>query len=411
MDHDRETPRAVGGFSTPFMGRILRDPDPGPFAGAGGGGSPAPTENPASGQTAAEPPAQTQQPLGGERPSFNPNSDPAPSGAASPGGSVVDANQPAGAGITQQQAAWTSIRDAARTFGYDPGDQFQDDASFLGHLITSAQRAQQADVYARLGQQLAPHAADIQGYLAQRQQQQAQPQRNPWEPPPFDERWAALVERDQATGVYIARPGVPPEIARQVNEYADWQARFQRNPTEFITQAAQAQAREIAAQTFREQYAQVQREQTVQSILAENRSWLYQTDAAGQVVRQHGGQPALSAAGTRYAAHIRSLQQAGVTDPRMQDTIAKQILRGELAAAQAQQGQQQGNQAASPQTQQAVHRPNQNPLGTLPPTERQTTPGAQGTEPSYAGTDLRSALARAFAAEGITDNDFAPPGV
>jgi hypothetical protein len=113
--------------------------------------------------------------------------------------------------------------------------------------------------------------------------------------------------------------------------------------------------------------------------------------------------------GARYMTHLQAVRGMGVTDPRAQDMLAKQLLQGEMALAGQQQQAQAATAAASPQAQQAAHRPPVNPLQAAPPTQRRANPAA--TEPSASGKSLRELLAEGFAAEGITDADFANVGM
>lgn len=316
---------------------------------------------------------------------------------------ALGSGQPAGAGAGN----WQSVREAASAiYGYDLS-QFNDDRSALAHLIQQAQAAKQRDYYADLGRQIAPRAGEIRQFLSNQQQHQNQPkQRQAWEAPEFDPRWQALVDRDESTGMYLSKPGVDPEIARKVNEYANWRTNFDRNPAEVLNGMVESRAREIARQVSDEQFRGYREQQEVSSILSQNASWLYQTDEQGRPITNPAtGRPMASAMGQRYMTHVENLTRSGVTDPATQNMMAKQLLQGELATLRLQQ-LEQGAAANNPQSRQAVSRPNVNPAQTVEPSRIGQVAGA--TEPDQRGQSLRDRLAMAFQAEGITDSDFEP---
>jgi hypothetical protein len=315
------------------------------------------------------------------------------------------ATQAVGEGQAAQQSSeqWQSIREAASAYGYDLS-QYQDDRAALAHLIQSAQAARQANVYAQLGQQLAPHAQQIQTYL-QQQQQPAQQAPNPWEPPEFDERWLGLVDRDPATGLFVGKTGVPHEIVAKVNSFAQWQQKWSTQGPQMVEQMVDRRVGDVVARAVQEQLARYQRSQAVDQIVAQNSAWIYQRDQQGNVVRDHQGNPLPTPQGVRYAQHVRSLQQHGVMDPRAQDQLARQLVAGEYALAAGQQGQ-----AAAPPAQQqnalVSGRQQVNPLQTRPQPARAATPGV--TEASTEGKSLSELLREELDKAGITDVDFEP---
>ncbi|SIO37461.1 hypothetical protein SAMN05444166_4193 [Singulisphaera sp. GP187] len=318
----------------------------------------------------------------------------------------ADPNNAAGATQATSASQWRGIRDVAQDRGFRFDHTVTDDQSALEYLLRRADQNRQADFYAQLGRQLAPQAPQIQNYLQHQQQQAqpAQPQRNPWEAPEFDERWVSLVEQDQATGLFVAKQGVQHEIAQKVNEFVAWKKNYDRNPAAVINGMVEAKAKEIAKSEFQEQFASQQREQTVQSIMADNSRWLFQADASGQRAFDYNGQPILSPLGAAYLEQLKVVRQMGVTDPRHQDKLAKDLVRGQLAAAQYQQQGQQQAQAANQATQQAVAQPNRNPLQALPSAQRRVNPAA--TDPNEAGLSLSERIMRDLKANGVTDEDI-----
>lgn len=319
----------------------------------------------------------------------------------------TDPNQRAGTAQPAQPAPpqWQSIREAAAAQNFQFDGTVTDDRTALNFLLAQANRGRQENVYAQLGRQLAPQANQIQAYLAQQTTPQpATPARQPWEAPEFDERWAGLVTQDPGTGLYTSNQGVPHEIAQKVNAYAEWKKNYDRNPAAVINGMVEQRAKAIATQTFQEQFAAQAREQTIGSIVAENRTWLYQVDQSGQQLRDFQGQYIPTPIGAAYIQQLRAVQQMGVTDPRMQDKLAKDLVRGQQAQAYQTQHWQAQQQAANPQTRQATGQPNVNPLQALPPNQRRQTPGA--TEPSTKGQSLAEMLRAGLAAEGVTDTDI-----
>ena len=348
-----------------------------------------------------------------DRPDFN-----APSASASSDSSEAlsdpsqratpaDPNQRGGLTQPNQQATneWQSIRDAATAYGYQAPANITDDRAFLVHLLQQAQGNRQQDFYAQLGRQLAPQAHGIQQYLSQQTQPQQPAARPEWEAPEFDERWIGLVDRDPTTGLYVAKQGVPHDIATKVNSFVEWKTKYDRNPAAVLNQMVEARASAIAKTTFDEKFAEQSRQQTISRIMSDNSAWLYQVDAAGQrVVNPVTGQPSYSPVGAMYVQQLQAVRQMGVTDPAQQDALAKQLVRGQYALAQQQQAQAAAGQAGNPQTQQALNQPNRNPLQAQPPTQRRKNPAAP--EPSQAGMSLTEMLRASLAEEGVTDADI-----
>jgi hypothetical protein len=313
----------------------------------------------------------------------------------------------------ETSAAWRGVIDSAREYGYDFGGQVPaNDNAALYQLITNAreadrlrQQAQEQDRYTRLGQALAPHAERIMPLI---QNPQAQPQqREPWQPPEFDQNWLALVQRDEQTGVFVSRPGVDPEVARKVNAFDQWQTKFQTNPAEFVSQAAEARANEVFERRIAEWSARNEQQSTARRIVNENAAWLYLTDATGNMVADPGtGQPALTPTGARYAQIMGELATNGISDLTYRDRVAKSILSAEISARN-QQTQAVQSQVAPVQAAAARGAgPNVNPLQALSPIARQSTPGA--TTPSTEGQTFADVLRRRMAEAGVTDASLTP---
>jgi hypothetical protein len=365
--------------------------DPEQVTPAAGGGEPAqPTLNSTAGLSQSDLSAPPD-PTGGS------------AAALAEGGAGTPGTAPAGATTAAEQAM--SIRDAANYYGLDLSN-YQDDAQAFAHLVQMARQAQQRNFYAELGQQVAPHAEAVQQYLREYQQRQqaAQPaKRQPWEAPEFDERWLQLVDRDQATGRYVPKPGVSPLLADKVNDYADhldrWTSSLARNPMEALSPIIEQVATKLIETRFGAHQATLEAQQIIQG----NEAWLYATDANGRRLLGPDGRYQPSPLGARYYTHLQTLQWAGVKDARTLDTLAKQLLSAEIAQGQAQAaaGQQQ---AAGAQAVQQLGRPQINPGQAVSPSRRPIVPGA--TDPDAEGLSLSEQMRRAMAEEGITDADF-----
>ena len=247
----------------------------------------------------------------------------------------TDPNQRVGATPPAAPAAegWQSIREAAQAQGFQFDHTVTDDRTALNFLLRQAGAARSSDIYAQLGRQLAPQAQGIQAYLAQQTQPQQSTPKPAWEAPEFDPRWVELVELNQQTGLYVAKPGVGHDVAAKVNAYAEWKQGYDRDPAKVLNGMVEARARSIAQETFREQFAAQQREQTIGELVHENSAWLYQVDQGGQRTRDYQGNFIPTPVGAAYLTQLQAVRQMGVSDPRQQDALAKQLVRGQYAQA------------------------------------------------------------------------------
>jgi hypothetical protein len=376
------------GFSFPAVGRILLDPDP-PASAGGSEGS----EGMASSQTAAP------------EVGFSPSDQGAGSIAAAPagGGAVGDGAVAAGAALasgTDTQAAtnWLSIRDAAREYGLDLSSHATDRDALL-HLVGEARRAQEANYYAQLGQAIAPHAEDVRTFLNERRAANEKPKVSEFEPPAFDDRWLALVDRDPQTGLFVGKPGVPAEIVKGVNEYARWQERFQKNPVEFFQGYQSKVLPDLVSKEVDRRLAEFETQRAIDEIVRTNTPWLYQKDQNGHPLMVNG-QKVPTPAGVAYMQAVSMLRGSGVSDPRTQDQLARQLL-----VAQAYQAQAAAPPPVAPaQAAGAAMAPSVNPLQANDPARRAVTPGA--TEPVTDGLSLVEIMRRNFSSSGISDADF-----
>lgn len=351
---------------------------------------------------------------------FNPANEPASGVASQAGSQLGGASGVAGIQGGQQQQSqsspgasdeWESLMDSARGLGYDFGEQqFNDDRQFLLHLLNQSHANRQADYYAQVGRQIAPHLQSFQQYLGQQQgfqgQQQRQgvpqqQQRPEWEPPEFDREWLQLVDQDPRSGRYLAKPGVNPVIADRVNEFDRWQQKYGQNPVAPVRAMMQHELPGLIQSQVAQAIQQYQHQQTVNSIVDRNSEWMYQRDASGRVAMGVGGVPIPTPQGMRYGQLVQQLERSGMRDPNQVDQFARNLLMGELAQGQLRSGQQQVDPAQQ-RNGLASSRTQTNQLQSLPASQRQVTPGA--TEPDATGISLTEML-RANLAE-FSDADF-----
>jgi hypothetical protein len=385
--------------------------DPMSDAGGGAGGTPN-----AQGQAAGEQGGATGvSQSGADRGiAFNPSDD--PSGQGNQGGAGVQGQGGGSSGVASIGGAgagaggmddWEGVIDFARGMGYDFGGQEpQDERQFLLNLLNTATQNRQADYYAQLGRQIAPHFQGVQNYLQQQQAPAQQQQRPEWEPPEFDQEWLKLVDRDPQSGVFLAKPGVSPEVATAVNRYDRWYQKYGHNPVAavrpFVEQSLPTMIRQVL-QTEMQGYRQ---QQEIESIVSANAEWMYQQDQHGRPVLGVGNRPVATAEGARYAQIVGELESAGMRNPSAVDRMAKQILMGELAQAQLRSGQQQPP-AQQQRNALASGRSQRNVLQSLAPQQRQQTAGA--TQPDRSGLSLAEQMRLDLDQAGFTDSDFMSP--
>lgn len=252
-----------------------------------------------------------------------------------------------------------------------PGVQqrYQSDQALAQELIQAAIQAQQMTPYSQIGQRFAPHIAEFEKWQAQQEQaraaEAAKQQASWWNPPEYDPAWEKGVIRDPATGRLVTLPGHPLDLPAKIEKYQEFQRQkfneFTQNPIGMLKDGLLPMIREEAQRIAMEQAQTTQQHQFASSYVERSIGWLAQKDAQGRPMYTAAGLPVLSPAGERFNHHVKSLQSAGIRDPRMQADIAEKIVMGELAAMQVQQpGQQQqpGTPAALPAFGTPNHQPN-----------------------------------------------------
>ena len=331
-------------------------------------------------------------------------------------GGGVDPPAETAATPAQAEPSPPTIRDLVTNLGYQFGDTSpQDDYTALVQLAREAQEARQLreqlrqqDVYRDLGRQLAPKADQLQQFF-QQAEKPAGPK--PYEPPPFDKRWASLVDKDEATGLYVAKQGVPREIADKVNAYAQWTADFMENPSKVIKAVVEDQNSTFdqrVSQAVQSALAQYQQQQQLMEISRLNAGWFYQKAQDGSVAVSLNGQPQISPLGNQYLGLVRWAAEKGISNPIDRDQLARAVLAQQINAGQPQQADP--NAVASQRQARAVPngRGNRNPLQALSGVARDSNPAA--TNPDGQGRSLMDQLAAAMEEEGITDRVFKQEG-
>ena len=347
-----------------------------------------------------EVPGSTAQTTADEAPEFYPEQ--GAEGFAEPSDRRAAAAPPVTA---PADAGWESIRAVGARLGYTGLKEFENDESALIHLINLAQRSQQADYYSQLGQAIAPHYQGVQQYLAQQQQDQAAAAAaaKSYQPPDWDPNWMSLVERDATSGLHYAKPGVNPAVAEAVNKRLAWQESFSRDPLAMFESFTRDKLGPLVEQQIQQALVKHTQSQQVDGILRANSEWLYQKDQAGNFVRGPGGfHP--TAAGSQYIGFVDTLAKAGVTDPLLQDQLARQLTAGALAV-----GQHPGGAAAQPpRTPAAVTNgrgaPNVNPNQAGGSRGRSTRPGT--VEPSPTARSLQDMIRQDLIDSGVTDAEL-----
>lgn len=226
---------------------------------------------------------------------------------------------------------------------------------------------------------------------------------NPFGLPKFDTGLLSMVGRDPATGQLVNLPGAPPDAAWQVQQYQeklrDVQTQFWQDPMKFLGDQVKAQVQAEAQRVYEQQFGGFQQQQATDRILQDNSSWLFATDAQGQVQQQFN--PAtgrmerqLSPYGQFYAQQVQRLVAQGVRDPQAQHEYATQALQNALMIQERQRQQAPAAGAAAGQnfTQQAAA----NQLPAAPPPSVNLPPAAPGVS-------LRERMRQNLDANGLSN--------
>jgi hypothetical protein len=280
-----------------------------------------------------------------------------------------------------------------------------DDQTALRQLISQATQAQQSQQYA---QRYLQHATQFEGWLQSQQQQQAQKPAAWWNPPEYNPAWKGLVSRDPDTGEFKTAPGAPPDILPKYLAYEQYRRDFAdkltSDPAETLKPFIQELARQEAQSMVQQHLSTYQDQVYADNYVQQNSNWLHARDPNTKqlLTDPFTKQPLLSAAGQRFKGYIEQLHQGGVTNLKLQEQLARNMVERDVAMAQLAQIQQgQTNTDIKNQfiQQNNTRQPNQS--GVL-------TPAANGDAlPANQRLSLFDRLSQNFRANGITDAEFA----
>lgn len=326
-------------------------------AGGGGSGTPPPVVPPTPAPGPAPTPGGGQGVQGGQ-PAPAPGPQPVP--GAQPG-MTVPPGPGQGQGVQGVQGVQGGQPQPANPFAWLQALPAQTQAQ-----VQAAFRAQreweQNRHFARLGYEAyqrangGPGGQQMPGQVTPGQPAAPAAKPNPFGVPAFDVRQMALIRRGE-NGQLEVDPYAPPGLLQQAQQYQDAvtkaQHEFFQDPRKALEGIVREIAGEVAQQTGQQQYQQVQEQQYAQQQLDPQgpNPWLYDRDAAGQVVYAWNPQqgrmaPQLSAWGQEYARVVIELQQNGVGAGPMQHRLAVQHLQN-LAYGQVMQQRQAAAQGAA----------------------------------------------------------------
>jgi hypothetical protein len=268
-------------------------------------------------------------------------------------------------------------------WGFQPDrlQQFQTPQQVIDYSLQAAYAAQE-----QLRAREIQYQQHIENLQRQFQQQQAPAQQPAAQVQPvkkgFDKELFKYLKRDE-DGRWIARnPGaINPTVVDQANEYETEKRKiaeqFVEDPASFIKQQiaeelakAEERASQKSIEWFQSQQQVQQQQATVQSILANNSSWMVQYDAQGQAIMDASGQrPVLTPQGFEYMQRLAEVEQdpeLSRLSPAKQDRIAKSMM---TRAAPQQTPQQQATTRAQAYTNSngidaAMHSQSRNGAGT-----------------------------------------------
>jgi hypothetical protein len=311
--------------------------------------------------------------------------------------------------------SWQSIRDASKELGYEFSPEVQDDGTALKFLLQEQARARKleeesrrADAYRQIGEKLAPHAEEIQRWRSEQAKAAEAPPS--YQPPPYDKRWLAMVEKNPETGLVVGKPGCPPAIVEAVNKRIDWEEKYAEDPIGMAVKATEERVTKTVEELFTRKFQEYQREQNARQIEYDNASWMYQLNQQGQVQTGYDGKPILTAMGKAYASNLTRLNQSGVRDITTLNQLARELTAAQFA------NQRPTSPVApvaparplTPQARAMQNGPVRNALGIQPLLVREENPAAPAQQFGANNNDLRRALMEGLNSHGITDQDMSP---
>ena len=263
------------------------------------------------------------------------------------------------------------VRGTLKQNGYDVGG-FNDDASALNALVSTAERYSQVKPLINYGRQYMQHAGEFQQWQQERQrqaleqakQQQVATQKPAveWSMPKYNQEWDKLTRFDPQIGAYVpVSEWVSPAVAEQRNAYAkalrENSERLLSDPfglikkyfgiPEEVTNLVEWFDRR-ADQRADERFSRYDAVSQTRAELQRNYAQYYQTDASGHpIIDPRTNEEALTPRGEallHFATEAR--QSYGLNDPtQIQRYAYSQLAMAERAG--------MFNQQAAPQQQQA----------------------------------------------------------
>ena len=312
---------------------------------------------------------------------------------------------PAGEG-----SGFTSIRDHVAGLGLrDIASQYEDDESFVAHLVQQYQAARQSAHLTPYAQRYLQHANDFEKFLTDRQQsQQAAPQKQKfWNPPEFNQGWSRFVTRDENGNLaLVPGSGVAPDILPKVAAYdqyvRDFVHRFTHNPQDALTPLINEVVEPLLEKALGDRFGVFQERSVAKDFLSNNAQWLYQPSAQGGVMRDQDGRMVLSENGNIFANLVYEAEQMGLDTVAKQQRYASRVLSaaGRYGVPGGSQQQQAALSVNDQQKQAFLHRPN--PAGAI---------GLSTQTPQPSQSDIQLSLAerlrRDLAAGGVNDASLA----
>lgn len=280
-------------------------------------------------------------------------SSPAPTSSADPGSAAPAPAQ-----------AQPGFRDLMRQYGYDTS-AYQNDQAAAASMALQLRQAQE------MQERLRPHWTEFQQYVAQRQQQAAQPApKKPWfEAPEFDPKWTEAIGYDAEGRPYVQQ-GYPTDTLKKAKAWADHFNTFTRNlatdPIGTLRPGLEEVVQEVAGRIVQQQLGQYQEQMRAQQILHSNSPWMYQVDPQTKqpALDPATGRPQFSEWGNRYRQYVAEAVQLGLQDSMSQHRYAERSVMAEMAMSRlngqgaAAQAQAQGDAAKNQFIQQSQRQPN-----------------------------------------------------
>jgi hypothetical protein len=246
-----------------------------------------------------------------------PDTGPAPTPDVTPAESTPAA-PPSG---SPGSVAW-SLRERAKEKGLASLSQFGSDDEALDHLTEVLRtEAEERRRLAAFQSSVAPHWNDFQKWRTEQAQAKlVKPadEKPKWEAPEYKQDWLGLVQFDPQTGRYVPRPGlagaIDPSIPEKIHARKMWEKeqhdKFLTNPAEFIKPHIEDYVQGHVKEALAAYRAEIEPKLELESFAQKNSKWLYQHDAAGNVVYAPDGRPVFSEKGDRVRRVEETIRQA-----------------------------------------------------------------------------------------------------